>query len=248
MVPPAFYLPKAEWPKADGADKICVLTGAEARHAQVVRLRPGDPAHLFDGEGCEAPCCVVALDKRCLRLRVEAIYQHPLPVSRPVIALALSKATRRGFFMEKAVELAAHEIWLWQAEHSQGMLPPHAKESWQGQLIAGLKQCRNPWLPVLRVLGDVQAMIAQAAHAAYKILPWELPKGHTLLSHTQVGQAGVSVYAIGPEGGFSQREIDHCINAGFIPVSLGQRVLRCETAALLCLGLHYWATHTLEIV
>ncbi|MDR1659993.1 MAG: RsmE family RNA methyltransferase, partial [Desulfovibrio sp.] len=53
----------------------------------------------------------------------------------------------------------------------------------------------------------------------------------------------LSVYVIGPEGGFSQRELAVLHAAGFAPASLGKRVLRCETAAALCLGLHWWASH-----
>lgn len=241
MNAPVLYMNTAAW-----TDTLCVLTGAQAAHAHVLRLRAGDAAELFDGCGRSARCRVVAIDKRAVHLKIETTQQAPVPTSRAIIALALSKAVRRGFFMEKAAELHAHEIWLWQADHSQGTLPADAKDSWQGQLIAGLKQCRNPWLPVLRLLGDAAGLIACAAHTTYKLLPWELPAGQAVLTPAQVGRPGDTVYVIGPEGGFSRREIDLFIHADFVPVSLGQGVLRCETAALLCLGLHFWAAHLPE--
>ena len=67
-----------------------------------------------------------------------------------------------------------------------------------------------------------------------------------MLTPALAGQPGLSVYVIGPEGGFSSRELDVLKHSGFIAVSLGNRVLRCETAATLCLGLHWWASQLPE--
>ena len=63
-----------------------------------------------------------------------------------------------------------------------------------------------------------------------------------MLTPEMAGQPGLTVYVLGPEGGFSQRELAALNNAKFTPVSLGARVLRCETAATLCLGIHWWAS------
>ena len=63
-----------------------------------------------------------------------------------------------------------------------------------------------------------------------------------MLTPDLAGRPGLSVYVIGPEGGFSARELDILHTAGFAAVSLGARVLRCETAATLCLGIHWWAS------
>ena len=63
-----------------------------------------------------------------------------------------------------------------------------------------------------------------------------------MLAPGMAGQSGLTVYVIGPEGGFSARELDTLRVSGFAAVSLGTRVLRCETAATLCLGIHWWAS------
>ena len=68
-----------------------------------------------------------------------------------------------------------------------------------------------------------------------------------MLSPTMAGQRGLTVYVIGPEGGFSQRELTMLTQSGFCAVSLGTRVLRCETAATLCLGIHWWASQLPEV-
>lgn len=252
MALPTFFLPRADWPAANagGPAGCCALTGAEAHHlGHVLRLPVGAQARLLDGTGGEGVFCVEKVTKKAVTLRLERAVQHPAPRSRPIMALAWSKATRRGFFMEKAVELGVHEVWLWQGERSQGRLPRDIKDGWQAQMIAGVKQCGNPWLPTLRVLAHgVAGLVAAAAGADHRLLPWESQQGVPLLTPEQAGQAGVSVYVIGPEGGFSPAELEALGAAGFTAFSLGTQVLRCETAALLCLGIHWWAAHAHGLV
>lgn len=235
---PHFYLPPELWgPQA-------VLEGAEARHlGQVLRLAEGAEVGLIDGRGRSGRFAVRAVDRHHARLERLSETLTPAPRARAVVALAFSKAVRRGFFMEKAVELGAAGIWLWQGERSQGRLSPAAGEACRGQMIAGAKQSGNPWLPEVRVLpGGVGDLLPLAAQADYRVLPWELQDGSRMLTPAMAGRAGLTVYVIGPEGGFSPRELGALRDAGFAAVSLGCRVLRCETAATLCLGLHWWAS------
>ncbi len=242
-MPPAFYLAPGAWPES--VCDTCILDGQEAQHMHhVLRMREGEHVLLLDGVGRQAHCHIEKSSKREARLRVDDIQYFQRPSSLPVMALAFSKATRRGFFMEKAVELGVHEVWLWQGDNSQGRLPREVKEHWQGQCIAAMKQCKNPWLPAVRLLSDgVQGLVEKSAEAEHKFLPWEMQEGRVpMLTANMLGKEGLSVYGIGPEGGFSERELGLLTTANFLPVSLGKRILRCETAALLCLGLHWWAS------
>ena len=234
-----FYLPPEQW-----AHDLW-LEGQEARHlVQVLRLAPGEEVLLLDGQGRSGRFSIAETAKKKARLVLQEEQMAPAPESRAVMALAFSKAVRRGFFMEKAVELGAHAIWLWQGDHSQGKLPADAAEACRGQLIAGAKQCGNPWLPQVEALaGGVDELVRRAAAADRRILPWEMQDTVNMLTPRLAGRSGTTVYVIGPEGGFSQRELDSLRAAQFTFVSLGARVLRCETAATLCLGLHWWASH-----
>lgn len=232
----AFYLEHGEWSAKP------VLTGQELAHMHVLRLRDGEQIELFDGQGKTAICRIEHLDRKLAQLEIESVEEYPAPVSRPILALALSKAVRRGFFMEKAAELGAWQIWLWHAERSQGRLAPNLVESCRMQLVAGLKQSRNPWLPVLRTGRDAASIIELGHDIFRKLLPWEQKAGMSPISLAQLGQAGETLYVIGPEGGFSEKEASLFISNGFMPASLGKRVLRCETAATLCLALHWWAS------
>lgn len=242
MSGPFFYLPPEAW------ERVVSLEGQEAKHlGQVLRLTPGCQVSLLDGQGRTGRFVVLQVGKKAILL--ERICEETLsrPASRAVLALAFSKAVRRGFFMEKAVELGAHGVWIWRGDHSQGKLPAAAQESWRAQMIAGAKQCGNPWLPEVRALGGgVDELIGLSREADYRILPWEMRENVPMLMPEQAGRPGLTVYVIGPEGGFSQRELDALHAADFTVVSLGARVLRCETAATLCLGIHWWSTQLPE--
>ena len=251
---PRFYLAPECWPAAgpDGEAPAgappdvaeVLLDGHEAAHLRVLRLEPGEAALLLDGRGRIGRCRVLAVGRREARLALLGWSFVPQPRARAVMALALSKAVRRGFFMEKAAELGASGVWLWQGDHSQGRLPENAAAASLGQLVAGAKQCGNPWLPEVRAFDGIGGVIAQAeaAGADFRLLPWERQEGVPMLGLGMAGRAGLTVYVIGPEGGFSARELDALREAAFTPVSLGARILRCETAAALCLGLHWWAS------
>jgi len=236
---PYFFLPPQSW----GPEPI--LTGQEARHlSQVLRLTPGQDIMLLDGCGRKGLCRIEAASKKNVQLRLLEEHYEDSPCASAVIALAFSKAVRRGFFMEKAVELGAQGIWLWQGDHSQGKISAQTAEACLGQMIAGAKQCGNSWLPEVRALkGGVDELLRMSEKADYRILPWEMQEDLPMLTSEIAGRPGLSIYVIGPEGGFSARELKALKQGGFMPVSLGARVLRCETAATLCLGIHWWASH-----
>lgn len=218
------------------------LDGGETRHLYVLRIKPGEQIRVMDGMGRAAICSL----KDISRHRAVAEILESEAVSRgqslAIMALAMSKATRRGFFMEKAVELGCAGVWIWQGENSQGKIPADFAENVRGQMIAGAKQCGNLWLPEARTFACIADVAREAARADYKILPYEQQEGQPVLEHSMLGRPGTTVYVIGPEGGFSPAEIKLLDAAGFVTVSLGSRVLRCETAAVLCLGLHYWSS------
>lgn len=237
---PAFYLPESHW-KGE-----CSLTGDEARHFQVLRIRKDDEILVMDGRGRTGLCRVLEIGKREINLELLKTSETPRPQSRPILAIALSKAARRGFFLEKAAELGAWEVWLWQAIRSQGRIDGRLMQSCDAQLRAGAKQCRNPWFPRLVQTGDAQALAKLAQASQWRVLPWEEKAGESVIGLAQLGNPGETVYAIGPEGGLTREEATILMEAGFEPASLGDRVLRCETAATLCLGLHCWASQLKE--
>lgn len=242
-----FFLEPEKW------NTPYTLEGQEARHlGKVLRLRPGDQVRLLDGAGRSGEFSIAAIAKNSVELELlrEEHYEKPAP--RCFLATAYTKAARRGWLLEKAVELEAAGIWFWQAEHSQAKVPDAGKENWREQLIAGAKQCLNPHLPELRTFaGGAAALAAEFAKFDKTFLLWEGEASDNMLTLSDLtparpeagrdGQAPSLLFVMGPEGGLSAKEVALFRERGARALSLGRRILRWETAALLCLGLSYWA-------
>ena len=223
------------------------LDASESHHlTRVLRIREGEDVRVLDGRGREGRFRVLPYKKnaKAVALRLLDEWTYPEPESKVILAAGWTKAARRGWILEKAVEFEASGIWLWQAERSQFPVPSDIKESWQGQLAAGAKQCRNPWLPELRTMpGGVDELIALAEELGCEHRHVFVESGHkSVMSLTPdtLGQPGRTLCVVGPEGGFTAQEVEKLTRAGFLPATLGERVLRWETAAVLCLGLHWW--------
>lgn len=231
-----FFLPPEQW------QAPYLLDGQEARHlVKVLRARAGELLRLLDGRGREGVFRITATEKHKVFLEPVRLAEHAPPASSTVLALGWGKSVRRGWLLEKAVELEAGGIWLWQADRSQSRVPDDVKDSWESQMIAGAKQSLNPWLPELKTLpGGAEELAAHAANFDRAFLLWEGQSPSALLAPSALGQMGRTLFVVGPEGGFSDNEVTTLTAAGITPVSLGRRILRWETAALLCLGLDWW--------
>jgi 16S rRNA (uracil1498-N3)-methyltransferase len=231
-----FYLPSAEW------QEPFRLSGAEGSHlVKVLRARVGDRVRLLDGQGREGLFTISELGKQHTTLRPEEIVEHPRPQGGAVLALGWVKSLRRSWLLEKAVELEAREVWFWQARRSQVLIPDEGKEAWRSQLIAGAKQCRNPWLPDIRVMpGGISELVAAAKDFKHCFMLHEDHNQGQFFDIFQISQKDSPLFILGPEGGFTLEETEAMLAADIVPISLGQRVLRWETAALLCLGLAWW--------
>ncbi len=234
------YLAPERW------EEPYVVEGEEARHLlRVLRTKEGEAVRLMDGRGREGIFLIESCKKDRARLTPQRIIQHTPPPGRTILALAWTKSLRRSWLLEKAVELEASAIWLWRADRSQGSLPDEVKVTWRNQLIAGAKQCRNPFLPELRLFpGGVGQVLAEGPEFDQCFVLWENQEEPHLLRQEEIVAHKNTLFLLGPEGGFTPREIETALAAKALPVSLGRRVLRWETAALLCLGLAWWGKQT----
>lgn len=231
-----FYLSPDKW------SVPYTLEGSEAHHlATVLRARPRDEVVLMDGQGRQGVFTILTCTKKKVTLQPLTIDETPMPASRLWLAPGWNKATRRGWFLEKAAELGAWGIAFWQSEFSQGKTPVEPKQSWVNQCIAAAKQCANPWIPRLTTYpSGLEELLEATTGYAKRIFLWEDPSCPHLLDPAGLICQGDVLVMLGPEGGFSSRETALLQQAGCEPVSLGNRILRWETAGLLCLGMGFW--------
>lgn len=233
----SFYLSPEDWREPFRLDP------SEARHLlRVLRLKAGAEVRLFDGQGRQGMFVVEAAERNAVRLRCLSESVLEQPNVRCTLAAGFSKALRRGWFLEKAVELEAAAVWLWQGDYSQAALPDAEKAGWKGSLVAGAKQCASAWLPELRMIRNgVDGLIERRREFDRAFLLYEGDTAGRMLRREDLAAPGNLLLVVGPEGGFSPREAGALRDAGVLPVSLGKRVLRWETAAVLTLGLAFWA-------
>jgi len=233
----SFYLLPESWREPFPLD------AAESHHlVRVLRLKPGAQVRLLDGRGRHGLFRVATAAKSGVLLEQESEVFDREPSVRCTLAAGFSKALRRGWFMEKAVELEASSLWFWQGEHSHASLPEAEKDSWKASLIAGAKQCQSAWLPEFSLIKDgVRGLIARRDEFDRALLLYEGDTGGRLVRREDLSTPGSLLLVVGPEGGFSANEAVALREAGVEAVSLGKRVLRWETAAVLTLGMAWWA-------
>ncbi len=227
-----FYLPSSSW------HSPYILENAEAHHlAHVLRVQAGQQVRLFDGCGRAGFFLVRSIAKR--KVELECLEQQSVerPKRQCYLAVAWNKALRRGWLLEKCVELGVAGIFFWAARHSQGKTPSAPSEQWQSQLVAAGKQSGNFWLPSLATCpGGLPELLEQTAHIDNVFLLWE-KADHTAFDPACFSMPE-SLFILGPEGGLAKQEVDFLAGKEVRFCSLGENILRWETAALLVAGLH----------
>ena len=228
------------------------LTGENAEHAKVLRLRPGEAVTLCDGAGTDCPCEVVD----GLTLKAGPSLPCPAePTTKVSVYLAFPKADKAEHVIQKAVELGAAELVLFPSRYCvsrpDGKSLGRKLDRWQKIARSAAEQSRRGVIPPVRALDSYAEALAEAAGADAPILFYENEERLTLrealagigtpphpspaATPSPQGEVfgGVSVSLMtGSEGGFSAEEIAQARAAGLRICTLGPRILRCETAPL----------------
>jgi len=222
--------------------RACLLPPPQAHHVlRVLRLKRGAPVILFNGDGAEYAAVVVEASRTRCALDVtgrEAVDREaPFAVT---LAQAVSGGERMDYTLQKAVELGVAAIQPLEASRSVVRLSGDRARKrlthWQAVAVAACEQCGRNRVPRVLPLARLDTFLA--AHAARPgrerrvLLSPRSARGLRELDPP----AGAIVLLAGPEGGFSPGEERAAGTAGFLPVRLGPRVLRTETAAVAALA------------
>ena len=231
---PRFFV---DGPPEDG---MLVLRGENAHHAgRVLRLRPGEAVTLCDGRGTDYDCTVETVEKDAVACRVQD--SHPAdtePKQRLTLYMALPKGDKMEFIVQKAVELGASEIVPYLSKNCVSRPDKTDKkvERWRKIAVEAAKQCGRGVLPAVHPVLPVAEAIARAAQSETALFLYENEK-KTGLRDALAGGVGKTVsLMVGPEGGFAPEEAAAAQAAGLVSVSLGTRILRCETAPVAALA------------
>jgi 16S rRNA (uracil1498-N3)-methyltransferase len=210
------------------------LDGDRAHYlTRVLRVRSADTIVLFDGHGGEYPAVVGEISRQGVQLRPGA--HSPRDVESPLairLIQGISRGERMDFVVQKATELGVQRITPVHTAYSVVRLKADRVEKksghWERIAQGACEQCGRNILPVIDAATDLDTVLAEPVGGSRVIL------------HTGGGEPignlqridGALTLLIGPEGGFNAAEFDLAVRAGFVPLSLGPRILRTETAAL----------------
>lgn len=229
------YLPRADF-SADA--QPLTVQGDEAHHAlRVMRLRVGDVCEVFDGCGHAARARI----EQAAGGRMQLCVQELLPPLKPVAGITLGIAIPKGALMElivqKAVEMGVRRIVPLLTERTIVRLnekEAQAKaEKWRRTALEACKQCGVSLLPVVETPQSYAAWLARQDVPELRLQCAILPHAQPLRVALEAGRAAGSrevALLIGPEGDFSPAEYAAGEAAGYAPVSLGDIILRVETA------------------
>jgi 16S rRNA (uracil1498-N3)-methyltransferase len=220
----------------------CALNAAQSHHLHgVLRLKPGDALVLFDGAGAEYGATLLRAGKRGVTVTVGERRSVSRESSLAVtLAQAVSSGERMDYTIQKAVELGAAAIQPLAASRSVVRLSSERAgrraSHWQAVAIAACEQCGRNHVPSVGAVLPLDRWLARlpaAGDGARRLLL--TPRADARLRDLEPPRHPVILLA-GPEGGFTQEEEAAARRSGFVPLSLGPRVLRTETAAVAALA------------
>ncbi len=220
----AFYAPDAKY-----AD-ILTLDHFDAKHCvKVLRKKVGDHVQILDGVGGMHDAEIINISNNTCEVKIVAssIYENN---HRLHIAIAPTKnIARYEWFLEKACEIGIKEVTPILCKNSERKVVK--EERLQKILISAMKQSLRPFLPVLNPLTTFEEVVNDTKHKKQKYIAYCNYENLSYLEEQYANNYGVTIL-IGPEGDFTEKEINYALNAGFIPTKLGNYRLRTETAGI----------------
>jgi len=227
-------------PLSEGLD--LALTPGAARHVQVLRLQPGATVTLFNGEGGEWDASVTRMGRSDVHVRVGAHRDIEREATRAVhLALGMPANERMDWLVEKATELGAASLQPLVTERTvlrpSGERADKKQAHWQAIAVAACEQSGRNRVPAIARAQDFGSWCSAQAGPGLRVVLSLQPEARAL-SEAVAGQATSPVLLLsGPEGGLAGAELERAMAQGFMPVTLGPRVLRAETAPLAALAM-----------
>lgn len=216
---------------------VVVLTGENAAHAKVLRLKTGEQVIICDGAANECICTISEIVAGEVRLRVD---ERRISISeaniKVIVYMAFPKADKLEHVIQKATELGAYEIVAFPS--TRCVSKPDEKslkkklERWQKIAAAAAEQSGRGRIPEVIVLPSFEMALNRAAEADLSIMFYENEQATTLRMALESGSYQSVSLLSGPEGGLEVSEVELAKEHGLKICTLGRRILRCETAPL----------------
>jgi 16S rRNA (uracil1498-N3)-methyltransferase len=215
------------------------ITGAEAHHiTRVMRHQQGDMLYVTDGEGNEYQTMLKTYDNKSVEA---SIINKTRKAREPKISITLAQSAIKGnhmdFIVEKATELGVNEIIPIITERTIARISENKIDRYQKLMLAAMKSSTRTRLPYIIKPVTYEQLLESAANYDLNLLAWEDEKNDRLHNVLPADFVNKVLLIIGPEGGFTEKEVTEAKAYGVKCFSMGPRRLRAETAALSALSL-----------
>ncbi|MEW6303122.1 MAG: 16S rRNA (uracil(1498)-N(3))-methyltransferase [Verrucomicrobiota bacterium] len=236
-----FYVPSASH------HQELTLPEREAHHAvNVLRIKEGERVVVLDGAGHEIMCQVRSCERGEVVLKVTQRHAiAPLPYELTLLQ-AITKGKTMDLIIQKATELGAHRIVPILSERTVAQVDAeraeHKIEKWEATAIEAIKQCGSAWLPKIETPMSTKDFLARGERFDLPLIATlqadsRHPREHFETYHAERSRRPKTIGVwVGPEGDYTPAEINAIRGSGALPITLGQLILRSETAAIYCLS------------
>ncbi len=226
-----FFLPPEGWTEP-------ALTGDEARHfSQVLRGRTGEKITVFDGEGRRAAATATRVSRDEVGLELGEILSTASTGPAITLAQAIPKGKNMDLIVQKAVELGIHAIQPLLTRNTIVQPGDGKAEKWRRTALEACKQCGQDTLPRIFEPLSYDEWVTASEQRGLRLIA-SLGENTVTLKEIlhSAGHPAEIMVLVGPEGDFTPQETQSALARGFHPVSLGNIVLRVETASIFCLS------------
>lgn len=230
-------MPKFFAYKGQIEDNSFIITGKDANHiAAVLRSKIGDELIICDGEGTDYYCKITDLDKKMVVAEINESYaNHTEPKTSITLYQGLPKSDKMELIIQKCVEIGLTRIVPIKTEFAVAKVEgkeEKKRERWQKIAESAAKQCGRGKIPLVdRAMTFKEAVEDSKSHKG-RIIPYENESNYSIKDFARAFKGESIAVFIGPEGGFSPKEIELARQEGIVSVTLGKRILRTETAGL----------------
>lgn len=230
-----------------------IIKGRDAEHIRVLRIKPGDDVIICDGKGTDYKCHLVKAGKEEAELEVfEVVPCKSEPDVKASVLCGLPKGSEKtDYIIQKSVEAGAYEICFFSCDRCVARLDEDGRakkiERWQRISEEAAKQSGRGIIPEVKWLGEYAEALNVAYSKDLKLFMYETGEREKIDEVLEFsGKISTAAVITGPEGGFEQYEADLAKAVGCRICSLGNRILRCETAPLVALTALMYSTGNLS--
>lgn len=223
------------------------LSADESRHiTKVLRMKYGDKIEICDSEGNAFIAVIVSAEGNVV-VETTDIIDNNEPRKKVVLFQSLSKGTKMDLVIQKAVELGVWKIVPVETEFSVVKVKEESSKivRWNRIALEAVKQCKRSVVPEVCEPVKYSDAIKMMSEFDLSVIAYECDKQNKYESYFKDNIETVGIM-VGPEGGFSKKEIEYANSEGVKTITLGKRILRTETAAITLLAVTMFKLHELD--